>query len=111
MSAACIRAHTKTTGCSSVAKLMTSPSGARTPMPSKISSESFVPMTESTFAMKAFGIVQQVDVEQTDRYIKISCESYIDKLLAHYGWASSSSRETDEKPIEPICVNNATNVR
>ena len=24
-----------------------------------------------------------VDVEQTDRYIKISCESYIDKLLAH----------------------------
>ncbi|KAI2495082.1 hypothetical protein MHU86_19437 [Fragilaria crotonensis] len=43
-----------------------------------------------------------VDVEQTDRYIKISCESYIDKLLAHYGWASSSSRETDEKPIEPI---------
>ena len=26
-----------------------------------------------------------VDVTQTDRYIKISCESYIDKLLAHYG--------------------------
>jgi hypothetical protein len=40
-----------------------------------------------------------VDVEQRDRYIKITCETYIDKLLAHYGWSSSGSRETDEKPI------------
>jgi hypothetical protein len=45
-----------------------------------------------------------VDVEQRDRYIKITCESYIDKLLAHYGWSSSGSRETDEKPIEPIAA-------
>ncbi len=28
-----------------------------------------------------------VDVKQRDRYIKITCESYIDKLLAHYGWS------------------------
>ncbi len=45
-----------------------------------------------------------VDVEQRDRYIKITFESYIDKLLAHYGWSSSGSRETDEKPIEPLAA-------
>jgi Reverse transcriptase (RNA-dependent DNA polymerase) len=43
-----------------------------------------------------------VDVTQTDRYIKISCESYIDKLLMHYGWSAAGSRDTDVKPIEPI---------
>ena len=43
-----------------------------------------------------------VDVDQTDRYIKVSCESYIDKLLAHYGWSASGSHETDAKPIEPL---------
>jgi Reverse transcriptase (RNA-dependent DNA polymerase)/GAG-pre-integrase domain len=43
-----------------------------------------------------------VDVEQTDRYIKISCETYIDKLLMHYGWSAAGSRDTDSKPIGPI---------
>ena len=43
-----------------------------------------------------------VDVEQTDRYIKISCESYIDKLLAHYGWSAPGSRDGDAKPLEPL---------
>ncbi|KAI2491255.1 hypothetical protein MHU86_23307 [Fragilaria crotonensis] len=43
-----------------------------------------------------------VDVDQTDKYIKVSCESYIDKLLAHYGWSAAGSRDTDAKPIEPI---------
>ena len=45
-----------------------------------------------------------VDVAQTDRYIKVSCESYIDKLLVHYGWSSSGSRDTDEKPIEALAA-------
>jgi hypothetical protein len=45
-----------------------------------------------------------VDVDQTDRYIKITCESYIDKLLVHYGWSSSGSRKTDEKPIESLAA-------
>jgi hypothetical protein len=45
-----------------------------------------------------------VNVEQRDRYIKITCESYIDKLLAHYGWSSSGLRDTDEKPIEPLAA-------
>jgi hypothetical protein len=43
-----------------------------------------------------------VNVEQTDRYIKILCKSYIDKLLAHYGWSAVGSWETDLKPIKPI---------
>ncbi len=34
----------------------------------------------------------------------MTCESYIDKLLAHYGWSSSRSRETDKKPIEPLAA-------
>ncbi|KAI2502023.1 hypothetical protein MHU86_12426 [Fragilaria crotonensis] len=45
-----------------------------------------------------------VDVDQRDRYIKITCETYIDKLLAHYGWSSSGSRETDKKPTEPLAA-------
>jgi hypothetical protein len=45
-----------------------------------------------------------VDVQQRDRYIKITCESYIDKLLAHYGWSSSGSRDTGERPIEPLAA-------
>jgi hypothetical protein len=45
-----------------------------------------------------------VDVHQTDRYIKVSCKSYIDKLLAHYGWSSSGSRDTNKEPIEPLAA-------
>ena len=43
-----------------------------------------------------------VDVTQTDRYIKISCETYIDKFLAHYGWATAGSQESGARPIEPL---------
>jgi Reverse transcriptase (RNA-dependent DNA polymerase) len=43
-----------------------------------------------------------VDVAQTDRYIKISCESYIDKLLTHYGWSAAGSRDDAVQPIEPL---------
>ena len=63
--------------------------------------------TEDDIDLRDEGILESfngVDVEQTDRYINITCESYIDKLLAHYGWSSSGSRETDEKPIEPLAA-------
>jgi hypothetical protein len=43
-----------------------------------------------------------VDVDQTDRYVKIAYKSYIDKLLAHYGWSAAGTRDTDSKPIEPL---------
>jgi Reverse transcriptase (RNA-dependent DNA polymerase)/GAG-pre-integrase domain len=45
-----------------------------------------------------------IDVHQTADYINITCESYIDKLLTHYGWASAGTRESSEKPIEPIAM-------
>ena len=63
--------------------------------------------TEDGIDLRDEGILESfngVDVEQTDRYIKIKCESYIDKLLAHYGWSSSGSRETDKKPIKPLAA-------
>ena len=45
-----------------------------------------------------------VDVKQTRDYIQITCESYIDKFLEHYGWSSTACRESGEKPIEPIAL-------
>lgn len=45
-----------------------------------------------------------IDVHQTAEYISITCESYIDKLLAHYGWTLAGHRESGEKPIDPIAM-------
>ena len=45
-----------------------------------------------------------VDVRQTRSYIQITCESYIDKFLAHYGWSSAACRESGDKPIEPLAL-------
>ena len=43
-----------------------------------------------------------VNIEQRNRYLKITCASYINKLLAHFGWSSSGSCDTDQKPTEPL---------
>ena len=43
-----------------------------------------------------------VDVEQPNRYIMVTCESYIDKLLARYGWSAAGTRDTNSKPIKPL---------
>jgi hypothetical protein len=45
-----------------------------------------------------------VDVKQTRAYIQITCESYIDKFLEHYGWSAAAFRESGEKPIEPLAL-------
>jgi hypothetical protein len=45
-----------------------------------------------------------VDVKQTRSYIQITCESYIDKFLEHYGWSAAACRESGEKPIEPLAL-------
>ena len=45
-----------------------------------------------------------VDVEQSGRYTKNSCESYIDKFLTHYGWSAAGPRDTGERPIEQIAA-------
>jgi hypothetical protein len=51
-----------------------------------------------------------VDVLQTTDYISITCESYIDKLLTHYSWASAGTRESGEKLIEPIAMSQHSSV-
>ena len=61
--------------------------------------------TEDKIDLRDEGILDSfngVDVDQTDRYVKITCTSYIDKLLAHYGWSAIGTRDTDSKPIEPL---------
>lgn len=45
-----------------------------------------------------------VDVIQTRHYIQVTCESYIDRFLEHYGWSSPGNRESSERPIEPIAM-------
>ena len=63
--------------------------------------------TEDGIDLRDEGILTSfngVDIEQCNRYTKISCESYIDKLLAHYGWTAAGSRDTGERPIEPIAA-------
>ncbi|KAI2495399.1 hypothetical protein MHU86_19113 [Fragilaria crotonensis] len=45
-----------------------------------------------------------IDVKQTRQYIQITCESYIDKFLTHYGWSSAASNESSAKPIEPLSL-------
>ena len=50
------------------------------------------------------GILTSFGVDIMRWYTKISCKSYIDKLLAHYGWTAAGSRDTGERPIEPIAA-------
>lgn len=45
-----------------------------------------------------------VDVIQSRHYIQVTCESYIDRFLEHYGWSSPGNRESSERPIEPIAM-------
>ena len=45
-----------------------------------------------------------VDVIQSRHYIQVTCESYIDRFLEHYGWSSPGYRESSERPIEPIAM-------
>ncbi len=34
----------------------------------------------------------------------MTCESYIDRFLKHYGWSSPGNRESSKRPIEPIAL-------
>jgi hypothetical protein len=45
-----------------------------------------------------------VDIIQSRHYIQVTCESYIDRFLEHYGWSSPGNRESSERPIEPIAM-------
>jgi len=43
-----------------------------------------------------------IDVQQTWDYIKLHCESYIDKVLLSHGWTEPSSLESTRHDIVPI---------
>jgi hypothetical protein len=49
-----------------------------------------------------------VDIIQSRHYIQVTCESYIDRFLEHYGWSSPGNRESSERPIEPISMTTIT---
>jgi hypothetical protein len=63
--------------------------------------------SEDKIDLRDKGILESfngVDVKQTRDYIQITCESYIDKFLRHYGWSAASANESSEKPIEPLTL-------
>lgn len=43
-----------------------------------------------------------LDVHQTQRYIKISCETYIHRILQTHGWESPGPRESDRPDSVPL---------
>ena len=49
-----------------------------------------------TNAMNDLGVIKRfngVDIDQTRDYIKLSCETYIDKIVSHHGWTNEKCRE------------------
>ena len=46
-------------------------------------------------AQGQFSHYNGIDVNQTQDYIKISCETYIDRVLQTHGWATPSPQTSD----------------
>ena len=49
-----------------------------------------------------------IDIFQTRDYVKLSCESYIDRMLQTHGWDAPASKEHDSSapvPIQPTVAN------
>jgi hypothetical protein len=45
-----------------------------------------------------------VDIVQSRHYIQVTCESFIHRFLEDYEWPSPGSRESRNRPIEPIAM-------
>jgi len=43
-----------------------------------------------------------IDLNQTRDYIKVSCESFIDRMLQTHGWSQPSPNEKDRHDVAPI---------
>jgi hypothetical protein len=55
----------------------------------------------------AFSQYNGVDIHQTRDYIKLSCESYIDRVLQTHGWASPDHQQSDrhdQVPLSPSLI-------
>jgi hypothetical protein len=50
----------------------------------------------------AFSQYNGVDVHQTRDYIKMSCESYIDRVLQTHGWVSPEQHQSDRHDSVPL---------
>jgi hypothetical protein len=49
-----------------------------------------------------------IDVDQRRKYVKISCQSYLTRMLKTHGWDKPSPTEkSDSKPIEPLAASTA----
>jgi hypothetical protein len=61
--------------------------------------------------LKSQGILSSfngIDIDQRREYVKISCQSYLTRMLKTHGWAKASPTEkSDSKPIEPLAASTA----
>jgi hypothetical protein len=51
-----------------------------------------------------------VDIHQTRDYIKLSCETYLDRVLQTHGWEKPGARESDRHDSVPMSPDAATNL-
>ena len=49
-----------------------------------------------------------IDLHQTRDYIKVSCESYIERMLLAHGWDEPAHNETDRHDVTPMTYAKAT---
>jgi len=47
----------------------------------------------------------RLDILQTRDYIKIHCESYIDKILLSHGWSDLGPKESNRHDMVPLSPN------
>jgi hypothetical protein len=49
-----------------------------------------------------------IDIDQRREYVKVSCQSYLARMLKAHGWDKPSPTEkSDSKPIEPLAASTA----
>jgi hypothetical protein len=58
----------------------------------------------------AFSQYNGVDVHQTQDYVKLSCESYIDRVLQTHGWATPEHHTSDRHDQVPLSASLVTNL-
>jgi hypothetical protein len=61
--------------------------------------------------LKSQGILNSfngIDIDQRREYVKVSCQSYLARMLKAHGWDKPSPTEkSDSKPIEPLAASTA----
>jgi hypothetical protein len=73
--------------------------------------ESIKKLVTTIFSEDKINSCNGIDVHQTAEYINITSESYINKLLARFGWTSVGNRESGERPIDPIAMSTLPQIK